>query len=211
MPGNPPISTLIYVNSRQEAEEIQDFLRQHCPDCIPAAAFEFYHRHIDDSRKTIIQERLRDGSLRAVAATDALGMKVGRCVRDPNDYGEVVLFLTKTAWARFLTDFEADELGQQEQGDMDDELDSGDTEPPADTQMDRIVTIDIEDPQNEGDEVTGVVPTQRGKKKAARSAIEARDGRYLTFFIATELCRRKPWNDFFSNEGKLAPKHSLLQ
>ncbi|THU77687.1 P-loop containing nucleoside triphosphate hydrolase protein, partial [Dendrothele bispora CBS 962.96] len=66
--------TLIYVNSRTEAEEIQDFLRRNSPECIPKTVFEFYHRHIEHSRKETIQQGIADGSYRAVPATDALGM-----------------------------------------------------------------------------------------------------------------------------------------
>ncbi|KAJ3816476.1 hypothetical protein F5880DRAFT_1494247, partial [Lentinula raphanica] len=49
------LQTLIYVNSRREAELIQDFLRRNCPDNIPQVSFEFFHRFIDDSDKTRIQ------------------------------------------------------------------------------------------------------------------------------------------------------------
>ncbi|THU87111.1 P-loop containing nucleoside triphosphate hydrolase protein [Dendrothele bispora CBS 962.96] len=66
--------TLIYVNSRQDAERIQDFLRQYCPDCVPKTSFEFYHRFIADDRKKFVEKGLHDESLRAVPATDALGM-----------------------------------------------------------------------------------------------------------------------------------------
>ncbi|THU97532.1 P-loop containing nucleoside triphosphate hydrolase protein [Dendrothele bispora CBS 962.96] len=66
--------TLIYVNSRTEAEEIQDFLRQNSPQCIPHTVFEFYHRHVERSRKDTIQEGIANGTYRAVPATDALGM-----------------------------------------------------------------------------------------------------------------------------------------
>lgn len=40
--------TLIYVNSRSEAEEIQDFLRRNCPEHISTDAIEFYHRNLTD-------------------------------------------------------------------------------------------------------------------------------------------------------------------
>ncbi|KAJ3963656.1 P-loop containing nucleoside triphosphate hydrolase protein [Lentinula raphanica] len=66
--------TLIYVNSRTEAEEIQDFFRSRCSPHIPAESFEFYHRHITDQRKRHIQDGLRSGQLCCVVATDALGM-----------------------------------------------------------------------------------------------------------------------------------------
>ncbi|THU80593.1 hypothetical protein K435DRAFT_557262, partial [Dendrothele bispora CBS 962.96] len=66
--------TLIYVNHRQQAEEIQDFLRHHCPPGIPPEVFEFYHRSIDSGRKQAIQEGIQSGFYRCVIATDALGM-----------------------------------------------------------------------------------------------------------------------------------------
>jgi superfamily II DNA helicase RecQ len=66
--------TLIYVNSRKEAEEIQDFLRRHCPDSLSSVTFEFYHRYISEEQKLGIQEQLRDGMLLGVPTTDALGL-----------------------------------------------------------------------------------------------------------------------------------------
>lgn len=66
--------TLIYVNSRQEAEHIQDFLRKHCPEYIPTVAFEFYHRYVSEDRKAEIEKAIKSGKLRGVSATDALGM-----------------------------------------------------------------------------------------------------------------------------------------
>ncbi|KAJ7828945.1 hypothetical protein B0H14DRAFT_3466041 [Mycena olivaceomarginata] len=66
--------TLIYVNSRKEAEEIQDFLWHHCPEAIPVVPFEFYHRYIAESQKVHIQENIRDGTLQGVPTTDALGV-----------------------------------------------------------------------------------------------------------------------------------------
>lgn len=65
--------TLVYVNSRTDAEEIQDFFRLNCPQ-FPPEAFEYYHRHIAPEQKTDIQKRLRDGRLRIIPTTDALGM-----------------------------------------------------------------------------------------------------------------------------------------
>ncbi|KAJ3826951.1 P-loop containing nucleoside triphosphate hydrolase protein [Lentinula raphanica] len=126
--------TLIYVNSRRDAELIQDFLRRNCPDHIPKASFEFFHRFIDDSDKSRIQDGLRSGTLRAVAATDALGtgmdfrkvkrvilwssprtfnsliQKIGRCVRVFDDLGEAVIYITRTAYKKFSAEYE---LGQQ--------------------------------------------------------------------------------------------------
>lgn len=78
-PKNPTCAedfeqTLIYVNSRQEAERIQDFLREHAPEHIDGTRFEFYHRYIADDRKTYVEDAISSGFLCAVPATDALGM-----------------------------------------------------------------------------------------------------------------------------------------
>ncbi|KAJ3837772.1 P-loop containing nucleoside triphosphate hydrolase protein [Lentinula raphanica] len=62
--------TLIYVNSRIQAEEIQDFFRTRRPSHIPAESFEFYHRNITQQRKEHIQDGLRSGRLCCVIATD---------------------------------------------------------------------------------------------------------------------------------------------
>ncbi|KAF9073234.1 P-loop containing nucleoside triphosphate hydrolase protein [Rhodocollybia butyracea] len=119
--------TLIYVNNRKEAEEIQDFLRRHCPSHLPTSSVEFYHRFLTDKRKAEIAEGLRSGRLRCVIATDALGMgmdflgimrvilwhepltflsliqKLGRGVRRLSDLGEAILFITKASYAKHLT------------------------------------------------------------------------------------------------------------
>ncbi|KAJ7931969.1 P-loop containing nucleoside triphosphate hydrolase protein [Mycena leptocephala] len=42
------VQTLIYAEDRVTTEKIQDFCRSNCPETIPADAFEFYHRHIDE-------------------------------------------------------------------------------------------------------------------------------------------------------------------
>ncbi|KAJ6577764.1 P-loop containing nucleoside triphosphate hydrolase protein [Mycena capillaripes] len=69
------IQTLIYANGRQEVEKIQDFLRDNAPTYMdPKKAFEFYHRHIDDKQKESIQARIKNGELRGISATDALGL-----------------------------------------------------------------------------------------------------------------------------------------
>ncbi|KAJ6592823.1 P-loop containing nucleoside triphosphate hydrolase protein [Mycena capillaripes] len=68
------VQSLIYAEDRTTTKKIQDFLRRNSPDEIAEQAFEFYHRHIDEARKKVIQEGIKNGSLRGVAATDALGM-----------------------------------------------------------------------------------------------------------------------------------------
>ncbi|KAJ7732398.1 P-loop containing nucleoside triphosphate hydrolase protein [Mycena metata] len=68
------LQTLIYVNDRQEAEKMQDFLRDNKPEGIDAKIFEFYHKDIAEERKTAIQNGLNDATKRAVPTTDALGL-----------------------------------------------------------------------------------------------------------------------------------------
>ncbi|KAE9403722.1 hypothetical protein BT96DRAFT_1078554 [Gymnopus androsaceus JB14] len=46
--------------------------------------------------------------------------------------------------------------------------------------------------------------SSEGKKKKAQSALEARDRKYLSLFIATSNCRRIPWDNFSTTEGKSA-------
>ncbi|KAF8829544.1 hypothetical protein HHX47_DHR3000514 [Lentinula edodes] len=131
------IQTIIYVNSRQEAERIQDFLRQHSPEYISYVSFEFYHRYISEDRKAIIEEAIANGTLRGTAATDALGMasfgmdfrgikrvilwieprtfnslvqKIGRCVRIFSELGEAIVFITKASLKRFLIEFDLDSV-----------------------------------------------------------------------------------------------------
>ncbi|KAK7026745.1 hypothetical protein VNI00_015518 [Paramarasmius palmivorus] len=167
--------TLIYVNSRVEAEGIQDFLHSHCPEAIPATAFEFYHHHIDDSRKQGIQEGLHTGEHHGIPTTDALGMgmdfcnvkrvvlwhapqsflslvqKVGRCVRNAAELGEAILFITKNAHAHHLAELDTDEvipeLSDQanEEDGIPEEQDI--TTDAAPTQPDRIAAIDAVDPE----------------------------------------------------------------
>ncbi len=65
--------TIIYVNGRMTAELIEEFFRNNCPD-FPPDFVEFYHRHVHQDEKDRIHERLSNGKLRIIIATDALGM-----------------------------------------------------------------------------------------------------------------------------------------
>ncbi|KAJ7204674.1 P-loop containing nucleoside triphosphate hydrolase protein [Mycena pura] len=67
--------TLIYANGRQDAEKMQDFLRDNAPEGFELTkAFEFYHRNIDEGQKITIQARIESGELRCSPSTDALGL-----------------------------------------------------------------------------------------------------------------------------------------
>lgn len=65
--------TIIYVNGRTDAEDIQDILRAALPESISCHAVEFYHRNISEERKSYILDRMRLGEIRIVPVTDALG------------------------------------------------------------------------------------------------------------------------------------------
>ncbi|KAK6968994.1 p-loop containing nucleoside triphosphate hydrolase protein [Favolaschia claudopus] len=205
--------TIIYVNSRKEAEEIQDFFRRNRPDCIPDNAFEFYHRHIAESRKLRIQERIRDGSLRLGMDFSgikrvilwreprtflSLVQKAGRCVRNMDEHGEMILFITKAAYAQHLAHLEAE-------GDDEDADEDGDAEDAAEAaegqQMDREAAVEGDDDE-EGAGSGAATVRRRGQKRATSSAYEARDRLFLSRFIATAHCRRKPWDMYFENEKK---------
>ncbi|KAJ7638097.1 hypothetical protein B0H17DRAFT_1216883 [Mycena rosella] len=58
----------------QDPAKIQDFLRRNTPEEIGDKSFEFYHRFIAEDQKLSIQNRIEDGTLRAVPTRDALGM-----------------------------------------------------------------------------------------------------------------------------------------
>ncbi|KAJ7772144.1 P-loop containing nucleoside triphosphate hydrolase protein [Mycena maculata] len=201
--------SLIYVEGRITGEKIQDFLRRNTPDEIAEQAFVFYHRHIDEKEKQLIQNAINDGSLRGVAATDALGMgmdfkrimrvilwlspqsflslvqKIGQCGRAAELLGEAILYITSASYMQY--EIELDILKEQ----LEDE-----------------------------DEDTGVLPDQEpetlveGKQMDREAAIEEeeelRDRRYLLEYIVTKRCRRIPWNKFFGNDNKLALPYPAL-
>ncbi|KAE9409629.1 hypothetical protein BT96DRAFT_953456 [Gymnopus androsaceus JB14] len=55
--------TIIYMNSRTEVKQIQDFLHRHQPSHMPEDVFEFYHWNITKTRKEYIQKGLQSGKL----------------------------------------------------------------------------------------------------------------------------------------------------
>ncbi|KAJ6613186.1 P-loop containing nucleoside triphosphate hydrolase protein [Mycena sp. CBHHK59/15] len=219
--------SVIYANSRQEVEKIQDFLRDNAPESIDAKkAFEFYHRDIDDAQKTDIQGRIESAELRGVSATDALGLgmdfrtimrvflwmkprtflslvqKIGRCVRDPNQRGEAVLFITKTMYTRCCAELEILRAEQEaaQEGSVASE-DEGEEEEPTD----RDATLALQDESDDDDE-TPTAPVKRRRKGKGKqkplTAMELRDKRYFLEYITTDKCRRLVWNKFFGNKDK---------
>lgn len=68
----PP--TLAYFNTRLETEDAADQLRLMLPEGITEDAVAFYHAKVGDVRKADIVKELREGSIRVVCCTDAVGM-----------------------------------------------------------------------------------------------------------------------------------------
>ncbi|KAJ6607229.1 P-loop containing nucleoside triphosphate hydrolase protein [Mycena sp. CBHHK59/15] len=213
--------TLVYVNGRQDAEKIQDFLRDNAPEGIDGKIFEFYHKEIDDERKEVIQKGLENGTMRGVPATDALGLgmdfrtilrvilwmrprtflsliqKIGRCVRDHSRRGHSVLYITKAMYTRCCIELD---IMCREDEDNSSESDSDSEEGGEDgAQADRDAAAAVQDASDEEE----AQPVKRRKfSKKVMSPLERRDRRYLLEYIVTKECRRIPWNRFFGNKDK---------
>ncbi|KAJ7720137.1 P-loop containing nucleoside triphosphate hydrolase protein [Mycena maculata] len=220
--------SLIYVEGRITGEKIQDFLRRNTPDEIAEQAFVFYHRHIDEKEKQRIQNAINDGSLRGVAATDALGMgmdfkcimrvilwlspqsflslvqKIGRCGRAAELLGEAILYITSASYMQY--EIELDILKEQLEDEDEDTGVLPDQEPETlveGEQMDREAAIEEE-------EEVEMVKAPKGKLKKTMSVMQLRDRCYLLEYIVTKRCRRIPWNKFFGNDNKLALPYPAL-
>ena len=73
-PEDIPI-TLIYCNKRITCEDAVDRLRVWAgAEGIPTNCIAFYHEKIGDKRKRELEEMLRNGVIRILACTDAVGM-----------------------------------------------------------------------------------------------------------------------------------------
>ncbi|MGB4877111.1 MAG: RecQ family ATP-dependent DNA helicase, partial [Candidatus Competibacter sp.] len=70
-PGSPG-GAIVYCATRKHAEEIADFLRQ---KQMPA---EHFHSKLTPDVKKNVQERFKNGGLRAIAATNAFGMGIDK-------------------------------------------------------------------------------------------------------------------------------------
>ncbi|KAJ7844060.1 hypothetical protein B0H13DRAFT_1909104 [Mycena leptocephala] len=194
------LQTLIYVNGRQDAEKMQDFLRDNKPEGIDPEIFEFYHRNIDDLRKTFIQEGLNDGTMRGVPATDALGLRTG----DGLPADSASLIVDEAAHLSILhTETGALDIMRREEETSSSDSDS-ESEPEendgGEGQADRDAAAATQDGSVHEDDAP---PAKRRKlSKRVMSALERRDKRYLLEYIVTEGCRRIPWNKFFGNKDK---------
>ncbi|KAE9401956.1 hypothetical protein BT96DRAFT_991622 [Gymnopus androsaceus JB14] len=165
--------TLIYVNSCAEAEQIQDFLQKDCPEWIPHVVFEFYHQYIAEDHKAIIKKAIADGTLRAVSATDTLGMgmdfrgikrvilwmepctfnliiqRLGRCVCIFSELGEAIVFITKAALKHFLVKFDLESIENPEDAPNEEDPEWEDGE---EGQVDVVEDVLLEDKDEDEDE-----------------------------------------------------------
>ncbi|KAF7373969.1 p-loop containing nucleoside triphosphate hydrolase protein [Mycena sanguinolenta] len=173
--------------------------------------------------KLNIQEHIRDGSLLGVSTTDALGMginfphikrvifyrepktflsyvqKAGRCVRLMSENGEVILFITRAAYAQHLANLEAE--GEDGDDDSDPALGPDVPEVVEGEQMDRDAAVEEPD-DGEHENVPAATQQRRFKRGTALSAFEVQDRLHLSRFIVTSQCRWKIWNGYFENEKK---------
>lgn len=74
VPADIPIS-LVYFNTRIETEDACDQLQSWAQDIgIDKSAIAFYHAKIGTARKRKLEQMLRDGKIRILGCTDAVGM-----------------------------------------------------------------------------------------------------------------------------------------
>lgn len=72
VPQDVPI-TLIYANTRASCETIYDRLKHFSPSWLHGA-IAYYHAKIGQKKKRRLEERLRNGDIRIMICTDAVGM-----------------------------------------------------------------------------------------------------------------------------------------
>ncbi|KAJ7054574.1 P-loop containing nucleoside triphosphate hydrolase protein [Mycena amicta] len=228
--------TLIYANERVIAEQIQDFLRDNTPEQMDASkSFEFYHQHIEEDRKRAIEKRLESGELRGVPTTDALGLgydfcsimrlilwmkprtflsavqKIGRCVQNPNEQGEAVLYVTKKMFKQCCV--ETSMLEQEDESEDDASRQSGD-EAGIEEALDHEAELEREGDEDEDDLHPRRPRPQGGRgrgKKAKLSFIASRDAEFFTRYISTDKCRRLVWDEFFGNDQKAPSPFAALE
>ncbi|KAJ7835270.1 hypothetical protein B0H14DRAFT_3707134 [Mycena olivaceomarginata] len=182
------LQTLIYANSRQEVEKIQDFLRDNAPTYMdPKKAFEFYHRHIDDKQKEIHTATL----LLWMKPRSFLSLvqKIGRCVRDLHLRGEAALYITKAMYTRCCAELEILKTEKEALEMEDSGAVSSDEEGPEEPR-DRDEELALQDASDEEEDALPAPVKRRRKGKGKRkvlSPIEERDLRQVVEAIQEVL------------------------
>lgn len=73
--------TIVYCNERTTTEDCNDRLQDWAEEQgIPKECVGFYHALIGEKRKREIEDSLKDGKLRILFATEALGMVSVHCI-----------------------------------------------------------------------------------------------------------------------------------
>jgi hypothetical protein len=118
--------------------------------------------------------------------------------------GEAVLFVTRETYKRFSIELST----------MSDEGNDNEVEDPAsedDMEEGGTACQEVTEETEEEDEREPVRSTRSSsqqiqhsarKKRKTRTAIQARDHKFLMMFVTTEACRWIPWDEFFDNRIK---------
>ncbi|KAJ7926373.1 hypothetical protein B0H13DRAFT_1862406 [Mycena leptocephala] len=183
---------LFYVNGRQEAEKMQDFLRDNIPEGIDPKIFESGDGLSSNHARLFVD-----------AATYLLVSytKIGRCVRDHSKRGVAVLYITKAMYARCCTELDIMRREDDENSSESDPEEEPEDEEETGAQADLDAAAAAQDRESD-DEEAAPAPKRRKLRHHRMSALERRDLRYLLEYIVTEGCRRIPWNKFFGNKDK---------
>lgn len=124
--------------------------------------------------------------------------KVGRCVRQFDQLGEAVLFITANYRDKMIPLVEAAERGARASASSvpvatEDDPGGGD----AGEEQDVGVRVQVEST------VLDTRPQKRARTMAkAQSEFEMQDSLAFARFITTTDCRRKIWDDYFENSKK---------
>ncbi|KAJ7107207.1 P-loop containing nucleoside triphosphate hydrolase protein [Mycena crocata] len=226
-----PIS-LVYCNTRIETEDSCDQLKSWAKDLgIDPSGIAFYHAKIGTARKREIERLLREGKIRILCCTDAVGMGCdmrnifrvvlwklppsfcalaqhsGRAIRDFAELGEAILFVP----AKVLKDglAEADARSAREEAAQPQNQEGEDFVPEPEEGVDLVAGQAVavgEGGAREAEEVdpeVAVAAQKKKKRKAARrSAADALEANFLTRFACSLECRRIIWDEYFRNGTK---------
>ncbi|KAJ7211656.1 P-loop containing nucleoside triphosphate hydrolase protein, partial [Mycena pura] len=229
-----PIS-LVYFNTRIETEDACDQIQLWASDVgIDRSAIGFYHAKIGTARKRELEQKLQDGSIRILCCTDAVGMgcdmrnifrvvlwklppsfcalaqRSGRAVRDFEDLGEAILFVSAkvlkdgvVAEEARLAREDAAQPHNQEGEEFQPQPEEG-----QDVVAGQAVVVGeggarVEHNAEADDVDPESTAGKKKKRKAARqSASDALEADFLTRFACTTQCRRDVWDEYFNNGAK---------
>ncbi|KIJ25075.1 hypothetical protein M422DRAFT_193886, partial [Sphaerobolus stellatus SS14] len=178
-------TTLVYFNTKPEAEKAADFLRMQLPEEIPHSAVAFYTADVGETRKREIIEGLSQGlNLRNIQRVvlwrippsfASLIQRAGRAARVQEELGEMILFV-ESCWYKKNAAGDADVNGMGEDGEV--ATSRAEMRPPTRSQRTTSVQLKRDTPSAE------------------------LDRKFLRAFIQTESCRHIPWDEFYENSKK---------